>query len=543
MIEILLVDDEVYVTESLRKTIPWERMGVGHVYTADSAAAALRMLEEREVDILVSDIRMPETDGLELVRMAGEQWPHLRCLLLTGHSDFEYAKKAIELRVSGYILKPVDDDEFVRSVTDAIASLRDEWEQAERYNRLLYDLKSDRALLRERLMHDLLLGRQLPSATLADKLRQYEVPIAQEAPALMLQIRLGGHFAEYDAESLSLMEYAVGNIAEEVLGSGFRVWHSKAPHDCLVLLATVDRAADEAGGIAAKPIRAELERLAAEIGRQVRNYLKGSISIVVSPWFLFPEELASAYRSGLTALFEHAGARGEAALFLEDLPRRRAGVQSLESLYKPPTLIHLLESKQWEAAEEKIADVLGDLERMEQGYTDEHLYEVYLCIANACLYLAHKQGLLVAEIDGGAPDPAAERRMLQSPQRLRAWSLELLAKLKRELSESDTHTRSRLVKQVRELVTRDIGLDISVKTIADKVYLHPVYLSKVYKSETGESLGDYIIRIRMEKALYLLKHTNKKIYEITTELGYQNPQYFSKMFKKFYGMTPNAYRD
>ena len=85
--------------------------------------------------------------------------------------------------------------------------------------------------------------------------------------------------------------------------------------------------------------------------------------------------------------------------------------------------------------------------------------------------------------------------------------------------------------------------DISVRSIAERVYLHPVYLSKLFKSETGESLGDYIIRVKMERARWLLAHTNRKIYEITAELGYQNPQYFSKMFKKHFGVTPLEYRE
>lgn len=119
----------------------------------------------------------------------------------------------------------------------------------------------------------------------------------------------------------------------------------------------------------------------------------------------------------------------------------------------------------------------------------------------------------------------------------------MLAKLQKKLSESDQYTKSYIIKQVHELVGSHSGHDLSVKTIADHVFLHPVYLSKIYKAETGEGLGDYIIRMRMERALYLLKHTNKKIYEITTELGYQNPQYFSKMFKKHYNMTPNEFRD
>jgi len=167
-----------------------------------------------------------------------------------------------------------------------------------------------------------------------------------------------------------------------------------------------------------------------------------------------------------------------------------------------------------------------------------------LSVTNAFMYIAHKQGHLVHEIDHAGFDLLLAHQLIQSPDKLRRWATEMLAKLQDELSDHEgVQSRRHVIKQVQEMVTRDAGQDLSVKMIADKVYLHPVYLSKIYKAETGEGLGDYMIRMRMERALYLLKNTNKKIYEITSELGYQNPQYFSKMFKKHYGMTPNEYRD
>lgn len=540
MIEVLLVDDESYVTESFKKTIPWSALGVRSVYTAASATEALNILEEQPIDILVTDIRMPETDGLELVRVTGERWPHVRRLLLTGHSDFEYAKKAIQLQVSGYILKPVDDDEFMRGILGEIESLKDEWEEAERYQRLLYDMKSDRQRLKENLMSDLLLGRQQSERAVEDKLRKYAIPIGAGSPSFLMLVQLGSHFADYDPQSVALMEYAVGNIAEEVLGSAYRVWHGTAPHDCLALIVAMN---PEAPGGGVRPLREEMGRLAREVGKQVRAYLKGDISIVISPWFAFPGGVSEVYRGALGTLFQHSDSKEQKVLFQEDEPAPRKSFRSLEALYKPPTLIHLLESKQWEAAEAKIAEAFDDLEAEKGTVSREHLYEVYLWVTNAFLYLAHRHGLLIEQIDAAGFHLGVDQSMVHSPERLRRWTADWFGKLKAELSDNDLYARGRLIKQVQELVTRDIGLDLSVKTIAEKVYLHPVYLSKIYKSETGESLGDYLIRIRMERALYLLKHTNKKIYEITAELGYQNPQYFSKMFKKHYGMTPNEYRD
>lgn len=545
MIEILLVDDESYVTESLAATIPWQELGVKQVYQASSAADALSILGEQSIDIVVSDIRMPEVDGLSLIATINQEWPHIRSMLLTGYSDFEYAKKAIQLQASDYILKPVDDEEFIKSLSNIIESLKDEWEASDKYNQMLYTMKSDSGVLRSNLMHDLLLGRTWSKQTISEKLQQYGIRLNVDEPVVMLLVQLGHQFAHYDHHSSSLIEFAVGNIAEETFAEAFEVWHSKAPHECMVILLSLHSSYQISMEMAVdfeKQRRNKLQELAGQFRKQVSNYLKGDISTVITGWFSFPDEVSAAYRAGLSTFIVSGLEEQGSILFMEDLPSgSSAPVKSLEMLYKPPTLIHLLESKQWDAARLKVSDVFADLEKTR--YSREHLYEVYLSVTNAFMYIAHKQGQFVYQIDQSGFDLMHDQSMILSLDKLRAWSIGMLEKFQAELSASDHYTRSYIIKEVQELVSSDLGQDTSVKTIADKVYLHPVYLSKIYKAETGESLGDYIIRMRMEHALYLLKKTNKKIYEITAELGYQNPQYFSKMFKKHYGLTPNEFRD
>lgn len=114
-------------------------------------------------------------------------------------------------------MKPVSDDEFIKSVSSAIESLKDEWEAHDRYHLLLYNRKADYSVLRANLMHELLLGRVLSERTLAIKLKEYEISFQPDAEAAMLLIQLGKHYAAMDHHSVSLMEYAIGNIAEELL--------------------------------------------------------------------------------------------------------------------------------------------------------------------------------------------------------------------------------------------------------------------------------------------------------------------------------------
>jgi two-component system response regulator YesN len=545
MIEILLIDDESYVTGSLEKTIPWSSFGVKSVYQAASAFEALELLEENAIDIVVTDIAMPEMNGLELIQEIGERWPHIKCILLTGHSDFQYAKKAVQLQAFDYILKPVNDDEFVKTVSGAIEALKDEWEQAEKYQQLMYDRKSDFKVLRANFMVDLVLGRQLSPKTIKEKLSQYEISLVMERPTVMMLVQLGKQFSHLDYSSVSLMEFAVGNIAEESFANDFHVWHCKAPHEYLLIMAQPKSEPGEKMDYSSESRqsrKAKLAEAAKKLRTNVSSYLKGDISIVVTDWFEFPDAITTAYRAGLGTMFQIANEEQHAIHYLED----RAGkdttfVKSMESLYKPPTLITLLESKRWDAVEQKIKDVFADLEQTR--YSREHLYEVYLALTNAFMYIAHRQGQYVSQINELGIDFILDQMIVLSPERLEDWSIGVLRKLERELSVNEESAKSFIVKQVQEIVANNLSQDTTVKTIADRVFLHPVYLSKVFKAETGESLSEWIIGMKMERALYLLKNTNKKIYEITSELGYQNPQYFSKTFKKYYGMTPQEFRE
>ncbi|GGO08056.1 response regulator [Saccharibacillus kuerlensis] len=543
MIEVLLVDDETYVTESLELTIPWEEIGVSAVRRAASGAEALAIMEEEAVDLVVTDIRMPGMDGLQLIEEIGRRWPGVRCILLTGHSDFAYAKKAIQLRASDYVLKPVDDDEFVAAVSEAIDSLREEWDEFDKVHRLLYSRKSDYKVLRENLLHELMLGRELGGQALDEQLRAYELPLRAGAPTLMLLAKLEGRFAAMDAQSLELMDFAAGNIAEEVL-RGQPLWHGSGPHGCLVLML---QPGEDGGTSGLEETARGADRRLDTLREHIRLYLKGEISLALSSVFeLGGIGPGAAYRKTLGSLY---AAGGEGRTVYDSVSvgavrhtagEGRGGVA--ERMYAPPTLLHLLESHQWNEARTKMEGVFDAAEKA--GLAGPPMYEIYLWITNGFLFMSHREGQPIGEIGGEEGfDPVLARGLVQHPSRLRSWALRLLEGFAEQMSQGGGEGRSKVISRVRQLVGAGLDSDLSVKTLADQVYLHPVYLSKIYKAETGEALGDYIIRMRMERAAHLLKHSSKKIYEITSELGYQNPQYFSKMFKKQYGMTPNEFRE
>src|SRR5690606_7730694 len=201
------------------------------VYQAASAAEALGFLMMRHMDILVTDIRMPEQTGLELIEQAKDRWPRLKTVLLTGYSDFEYAQRAIKLRAGDYLLKPVDDDAFIRCISSQVKVLTEERKRMEEEQSQQYARKSEQAVLRSQLMQELLLGRRRPDALLNRLLQQYELAFKVDQACTLLTVQLAGRFMEMDRPSIELIEYAIGNIAEETFQDPYHVWHSSSSQD------------------------------------------------------------------------------------------------------------------------------------------------------------------------------------------------------------------------------------------------------------------------------------------------------------------------
>lgn len=116
MLQILLVDDERSVVETLAETIPWESCGISTVHEALSGAVALEIMENHDIDIVITDIRMPEMSGIDLITTIHEKWPHVQTILLSGFADFEYAKQAMAQESFDYLLKPVSDEDLIETV-------------------------------------------------------------------------------------------------------------------------------------------------------------------------------------------------------------------------------------------------------------------------------------------------------------------------------------------------------------------------------------------------------------------------------------------
>jgi two-component system response regulator YesN len=532
MAQLLIVDDEIHVVERLATLVPWEKIGVERVYKAFSGEEALQWMETESIDVVITDIQMPGMTGLELAAEVKKRWRSTRCLLLSGHADFQYASEAIRHGTVDYLLKPVTDEDLLAAVDKVLLQLQAEWEDIISQQRTALALRENLPLLRGSLLQELLLGRKLEQAALQEKMELLQIPMQHGAPFAMMLIRMEEHFYSYDARSLSLFEYAIANMAEELFGNGFDLWHCKDAHDYLVFVLRHKGDSRE---------QQQLERAATQLQKAVKTYLKGTISVLVTRRGVFPDDLAALYQSSLSSLRRRIGSERELFMTVSD-EREEPKIQSLQSLYELPTLTHLLESSQWDAIAHKLARVFEEL-KSKWAESQEHLLEVYFAVSSAFSFIAHKSGRPLSDIIGIHYDKLTEGLPFKSLQLLENWTFAVLKLLEAETEEESRDARAHLVRQVQQFIEQHLATDVSLQAIAEHVYLHPVYISKIYKLETGTNLSDYVYQVRMDKAARLLLDSQEKIYEIAAQLGYQRAHSFIHVFKKHTGYTPQEYRD
>ncbi|WP_168118813.1 response regulator [Paenibacillus sp. HB172176] len=566
MLQLLLVDDEPMILQSMVAN-DWSSIGVENVYQAASGLEAAELLEKTPIDIVVTDIRMPGMNGLQLCKHIHEKYPRTKCILLSGYGEFEYAQQAIKYGTVNYLLKPIKDEELMGEVSRVRSLIQKEWEQVGSIEKARQTLHEHLPLLRSNMLHELLSGVSLSRLELGERLEEYEFPFVIGKNCALMLLRLEEGFGG-SSEASTLYEFAVHNIACEILEADYNVWTCKDSFGYMcILLQEKEGEADRGGGqdadrhadteddrereeigmservaLDTKPndsFHKTLDKAVHELQLKITALLKGGLSALISGRGPFPDQLAELYRKSLNEFRKVP--RSDRGVIIRSM-EPRAQSKSLDALYSPPGFQQLLEAGRWTDARAKIEAVFEEMGEKKLD-SEEHMNEVVYTLMNAFYYIAHMQGKTLLELSGWEAHMAADPRVFTLPEQVMEWADRALQSMEAGSIRESRDGKNQLISTIHRYIEERIADDVSLQTIADFVGLHPVYLSSLYKQETKENISDFIMRYRMEKAGLLLRTTDIKIYELSTQLGFQNPPYFSKLFKRYYQMTPQMYRE
>jgi len=530
MYQLLLVDDEASVVDSLALTIPWEDYAIEVVHRAYSAKQALQIAKHHAIDIMITDIRMPEMNGIQLIEAIKEFNSKIRAIILSGHDEFDYAQQAITQGAIRYLLKPIKLDQLTEAVTTSIKSIEKEWEEISSYQQIKHALHANKPLLKSQFLLDLLSNKTIINSLLEERLAVLDLNIKIGDPFVLMVARLEKDFSEYDVKSLSLLEFAISNIAEEVFQDLFTLW------SCIT----------EQGYIVFLIMSKEKENLnladsyAVKLQNHVQKYLRGSISLCLSEQACFSDKLSEIYRACVSSINRNIGKNKSFFLIAEELKTQTK--YEHYHLYEPPLLSTLLDSGNWDEATVKIQRILM-LHDENAERTEDQLFTILLYISSAFVSNFNSDAMSVDEWLGEDFLLMLRKKSQLSRQRIWEWSNRIILNMREQNALQIEDSHQQIAAKVRTYIQAHLSEGVSLQTIADYIKLHPVYLAKVYKLATGETIGNYMYQLRMERAVHLLTSTELKISEVSNQLGFLTPPYFIKLFKKQYGCTPQEYRN
>jgi two-component system response regulator YesN len=493
LLRIVIVDDEILIREGLARMISKESSEFTVIRTYADGKHLLDELPALQFDVVITDIRMPQIGGLELIRLLKASHPRIRSLLMSGFVEFDYAREAIRSSAVDYLLKPINKEQLFE---------------------VLYSLDKERTLLREkeeRHRSGMLLSMlhiEEPSAVLIGGL-------ILPQPYFSVFVLKGEPPGTVCACTDSLRQEKDDGFDVLEIRQGLQVW-----------------------------IWYSAQPLASTELSEIRGYLQAAgaghiLHVGISRSYSDAAKLRTAYLEA-----KHACDRGIYHpqplhyVTIEELILPDKAVSELFAPYREP-LIHDLQIL-------NVEGVLAGIRKLFSGLVAQCAYpEQILRICREIEELARKEVQEFEDVYRNGLTMTLEEHM-ETCMAFADMEELFAASLSSALSSIRAHRlemSGTAVQTIKRWISANYNQHADLNTLAGMVYLTPSYLSKLFKQETGLTLTDYMIEIRIRKAKQLLKNApDLKIHEIGTEVGYPDPAYFNKLFKKVVGVTPNEYK-
>ncbi|MBP1990752.1 response regulator [Paenibacillus eucommiae] len=539
MYRLLIVDDEAFIVDGLANFFTeYEGLEL-EIYTAYSADEALEWLRRTQIDIVLSDIRMPGMSGFELQQQIMQLWPLCKVIFLTGFNDFQYVQTALRQASVDYILKTEENETIVQAVKKAVLSLESQFEM----ERLLQEARSQRQtampLLQKEFLIDLLQG-EVREPALAQHIYELQLPVDAGLPVLLLLGRIDDWDKRNQRADQSLLLYAVQNISNEYLSPASRL--ICVTYDRSRLAWLIQPSGDADWERTVRYVTGMMEK----IQMACRSFLKLTVSLLVAqspvPW----QQCAEKFQTLQSLFYMDYGMRHE--LLLREGALGPKSQQQIANVTGRLTLnkLSLLETYLETGQKEQFHSLFSQLLKLVPAAGDEsagvRMQFYYMVIA---IYFSRLNRLESLAEFATRFDSARLTRL----EDYRSWDeameslLSIAGFLFDQKQDQLAEREQEIVNIIKMYIEKNMSGDLSLTRIGEVVGFNPSYLSRLYKQLTGEGLSEYIVEVRLAKAKELLQQQHPKVQDISEALGFDSATYFGRFFRKLTNMTPTEYRE
>ncbi len=528
--KVMLVDDEEDVRIAIAKRVNWEEIGFQVVASAENGEDALEKAEQYMPDVVMSDIQMPFMDGLTFCKHLKKQLPGTRIVIFSGYDEFEYAKEAIKLEAEEYILKPINANELRQVFIRIKERLDEERDKRRNIERLEKYYQESLPVLQEQLIIGLLEGRVTD-----EEIQQYEQEyrFSMNAAFYAVGIIQPDYKKKSESEEIGLNS---GLLAVSIKQIADEVFEKEMDYRSINYLGTIVVVALLKNTAAHKQLIAVMEQICKMsqkmIGIETIAGIGKTYGKLKDISYSFSEaKVAASYRilldTNQTIYIQDVEPETDKYYFMDEKQIqqiiREIKIGSKEELEKAVEgLIHRMKNSSITIAQLQLffAETLVEIMRLARGYQlgadDLQLYDF---------------------------DIYNEIKKFSSLDELGEWLINISMQLRASIHRERKDTTKMMTEKAKQYILDNFkDSTLSVDRVCGYLNVSATYFSALFKKETGMSFVVYLTHIRMEQALNLLNTTEEKSYIIAGMVGYEEPNYFSYVFKKQYGISPSKYR-
>ena len=535
MYKLVIIDDEPAVRFGLRTYFDWLAYGIEVAGEADDGDVGLELVDHVKPDLILTDVLMPTLDGIRMSTEIRVRYPNTKIIFVSSHDDADYLKSALQVNAVDYIFKPVNMQELKIVVERVIGELQAEEQQRKLVVDMQVKLTQSMPLLREKFLMSVIRDGIVHPERIQDRLNFLGLYLPIEGAYWVVVVSIDdnadvvGNRSERDNQLLS---FSVLNIFQELIDrymGGYAFEHQSGEFVGVLSISSEDQKEDH------------LFTLAEELRNNLQHWLKLSVTIGVGEQASRLSEVTQSYAQAREAADQKWYLGKNRIISMDNLEQQEENFYRFDAT-KSDHLISLLKT--------------ADRERllMELNLVFELLShnrrEGFNYFRNVVLQLILLASRLMLELNIQSSDLEEKESVLwesvfkqETFEDLRQLIVSHLTEICIRIGEKRSGKSKNVIERIRAVMDQRYAENLLVEDIAKAVYLTPTYVCLLFKQESGETVNEYLTKVRIEKAKALLRDPSNKFYEVSEAVGYSDPSYFSKLFKKYTGFTPSAFRD
>ena len=535
-IKVFLVEDEMVIRRGIKNSIDWEKEGYIFCGEASDGELAYPMIIKEKPDILITDIRMPFMDGLDLCKLVKKELPNIKILILSGYDEFDYAKEAIRLGVTEYLLTPISSGKLLEALNGVSESIRREKEDKDLVRKYMEEMRENTEHEKQKFFEQMIAGN-LSMADALETGKKYEMNLSAGMYNLLLFRFTLGKENRKSGELLGEAEYAIEKLTERLeyvfeFQRGVEGW-------AFLLMADNEEQMSE-----------RVKELSKDLEEIMKNYSTIAYFGGIGQPVARLRELEESFREAERALAARFTMELNRIISVEDI-RMAQNVDTLDDIEitsfgeieKTRTMLEKFLNNGAEDEIDEFVDVyINELpeENLKSVLMRQYIImDAYIVMMSFCEKIEGIEG----EMQAQSEELKNSMKTIQTLEEIKNYIRMLLKKIIGVRDTISGRRYSDIIEIAKDQIRKTYMSDeISLNTIAAEVGMSPSYFSSIFSKEMGKTFVEYLTEIRMDRAKELLMCSSMKTSEIGYEVGYKDPHYFSYIFKKTQNCTPKEFR-